>query len=268
MLKSYRARSIALAVGLAAVAAILVGLYIQNYRNDVNSGADLVSVLVAARDIPQDTLGSSLSGGGYLKREQILRRSLVAGAIVDPQAVSGLVVGATIYSGQQITVRQFRPLVQQGVLGQISDTQRALVVPGDTNQLLQGIVNAGDHVDVVANIKYTVHQTNSTNNDLNRVASRIILRNLLVLKAPPAPKGGIGSQQQTSILLRLTDAQVQKMFFAMKNGDWSLALRPVDHPSDSPESVETIESILSDGLKLPQLFQLTGGLPKGSINGQ
>src|SRR5581483_3587659 len=246
MLKSYRARSIALAVGLAAVAAILVGLYIQNYRNDVNSGADLVSVLVAARDIPQDTLGASLGGAGYLKREQVLRRSVVAGAIVDPQAVSNLVVGETIYSGQQVTVRQFRPLAQQGVLGQISSTERAISVPGDTNQLLQGVVNAGDHVDVVANFKYTVRDAANASSDRQRVATRIILRNLLVLKPPATPKGGIGSGEQTSILLRMSDAQIQKMFFANKNGDWSLALRPVDHPNDSPESVETIDSMLAD----------------------
>jgi Flp pilus assembly protein CpaB len=178
------------------------------------------------------------------------------------------VAAGQIYRGQQVTVRQFRPLEQQGVLGQIASTQRALQVPGDTNQLLQGVVNTGDHVDVVANVKYTVRESGSAGSDRSRVAARIILRNLLVLKAPPSPKGGIGQGEQTSILLRVTDAQVQKMFFAMKNGDWSLALRPVDHPNDSPESVETIESILGDGLKAPQLLQLTGGLPKESINGQ
>ena len=54
----------------------------------------------------------------------------------------------------------------------------------------------------------------------------------------------------------------------MENGTWSLALRPTDKPVDSPESVETIESVLADGLKFQQLTQLTGGYGKDAINGR
>jgi Flp pilus assembly protein CpaB len=269
MLKSYRTRSIALAVGLAGAAAILVGLYIKHYRNDVNSGVDLVSVLVATRDIPEGTEGTRLATGKYLKREQVLRRSVVPGAIVETRAIAALVTGQKIFGGEQVTVRQFRPLAQQGVLAKISGNERGLVVAGDENQLLYGAVHEGDHVDVLANIKYTVRPTRSNSSDeRRRVATRVILRNLLVLRAPAEPKSGVGSGGTTSIMLALTDSQAQKLFFATKNGDWSLALRPVAKPADSPESVETIEAILGDGLKFPQLYQLTGGFGRESINGQ
>ena len=49
----------------------------------------------------------------------------------------------------------------------------------------------------------------------------------------------------------------------LKNGDWSLQLRPKVRPKDSPESVETVESVLGDGLKLGQKAQLTGGWARG-----
>ena len=42
-------------------------------------------------------------------------------------------------------------------------------------------------------------------------------------------------------------------------------LRPVAKPADSPEKVETIESILTDGLGDRALGQLTNGLGEGSI---
>lgn len=267
MLKSYRARSIALAVGLAAAAALLVGIYIKNYRNSVNSGADLVTVLVADRDIPVGTEGSRVATGHYLKRVQVLRRSLVPGAIVETRAVSELVTGQTIFKGEQVTVRQFKPLEQQGILAKIQGNQRAIAIEGDLNQVLLGVLQEGDHVDLVGNIKYTVRLP-GTSNDLRRAAARVVLRNLVVLRAPEEPKGGLGSDDQISLTLMATDGQAQKLFFAVKNGDWTLALRPVAKTADSPESVETIESVLADGLKRQGILQLTGGLGKETINGQ
>jgi Flp pilus assembly protein CpaB len=267
MLKSYRARSIALAVGLAGAAALLVGLYIKNYRNDVNAGADLVSVLVANRDIPAGTEGTQIATGHYLRKSQVLRRSVVPGAIVDTSAVRELVTGQQIFNGEQVTVRQFRPIQQQGILAKISGNERAMSIRGDGEQLLVGELTDGDHVDVLANFRYMIRRPGS-NNDARRAATRVILRNLPVLKAPEEPKGGLGSTDTTSIVLGVTDIQSQKLFFAMKNGDWSLALRPVAKPADSPESVETLASLLGDGLKSQQLFELTSGAAKDNINGQ
>jgi hypothetical protein len=61
------------------------------------------------------------------------------------------------------------------------------------------------------------------------------------------------------VILAVTDAQAQKLFFVVKNGDWSLQLRPVLHAADSPGSVETIESVLGDGLRPAQFAQLYVG---------
>jgi Flp pilus assembly protein CpaB len=267
MLKSYRARSIALAVGLAGAAALLVGLYIKNYRNDVNAGADLVTVLVAQRDIPTGTEGTNIATGHYLKKVQVLRRSVVPGAIVETTAVRELVTGQEIFNGEQVTVRQFRPIQQQGILAKIAGNERAMAISGDADQVLAGELVDGDHVDVVANFRYTIRLPGS-DSDVRRAAARTILRNLLVLRAPDTPKGGLGSRDLASIKLALTDGQAQKLFFAVKNGDWSLELRPVAKPADSPESVETLASLLGDGLKNQQLFELTSGATKDNINGQ
>jgi Flp pilus assembly protein CpaB len=193
------------------------------------------------------------------------RRTVVAGAITTPHQLGQMVAGTPILAGEQITIRQFRPVSETGVLGEIAGNQRAVLVPGDSNQLLVGQVQAGSHVDVVANIQYQVRVPGKLSNDINRVASRVILRNLLVLQPPAAAKSS-GASGDYAILLRVSDSQAQKLFFAIKNGDWTLALRPTDTPSDSPNSVETIESELGDGLKFPQLVQLTGGYGKEAIN--
>ena len=68
-----------------------------------------------------------------------------------------------------------------------------------------------------------------------------------------------------SITLALSDSQAQKLLFAMNNGEWWLMLRPVAKPANSPESVETIESILGDGLGQAGINQLTSGYGSQSI---
>lgn len=265
MLSNYRVRNSLFAGGLAIVGALLVFVYISTYRKHVQNGANLVNVYVASHNIQAGTDGSTVAGN--IHTESVLRRNVVAGAISKPGQISGLVASQPILSGEQVTVRQFAPIAQQGVLANISGSLRAMQLPGDGNQLLSGTVQNGDHVDVLANIHYSVH---SATQNIGLVATRVILRNLLVLRAPTSggSTGLAGVQTSgTSITLAVTDAQAQKLLFVMKNGDWWLALRPVSSPSDQPESVETLQSILGDGLGPAQIGQLTDGLGKGSIGG-
>jgi Flp pilus assembly protein CpaB len=149
-------------------------------------------------------------------------------------------------------------------------------VPGDANQLLVNTLKAGDHVDVLASIKYRLvnfrQQGSSTAQasaaqqaaqQADLLASRVVLRNLRVLREPEAPassgKFGASSTNPYDVLLAVTDSQAQKLFFVLKNADWSLQLRPSHNATDSPESVDTTGSILSDGLRPPQFFQLVLG---------
>jgi hypothetical protein len=40
---------------------------------------------------------------------------------------------------------------------------------------------------------------------------------------------------------------VQRLFFVMKNADWTLELRPVLNAADSKERVDTINTVLGEG---------------------
>jgi Flp pilus assembly protein CpaB len=259
-----RIRNLALPLGLAALAAILVGIYITSYRNSVTHGAGLVKVLVAARDIPAGTDGSTVAGGGYLKTQTVPRRALVPGSVTTAAPLTSLVAGGAIYKGEQITLRQFKPIAQGGVFGKFSGTERLVVVPGEPRQVLAGTVAEGDHVDVVANVKYTVGQ-------LDRATSRVVLRNLLVLKSPDESSGGsgsLGTPDSASITLAMTDKESQTMLWAMKNGAWFLVLRPTSRPTNSRPSVDTLYSILSHGIPASSAQKQIAGMYPESINGQ
>jgi Flp pilus assembly protein CpaB len=253
---SFRARNSAIALGLALVAALFITMLAKKGSSSGSSiGKELASVFVATRDIPAGTPGTDL--GGRMRTESLPRDDVVPGAISSRTQVRSLVSTERIYAGEQVTARRFQPVAEQGLKGQISGNQRAIAVPGDPNQLLVGTLQQGDHVDVVGNIKYKLvsfrQNRNSSSNDASQefVATRVVLRNLKVLRAPETPPGAnkFSGNPTYTVILALTDNQAQKLFYVMKNGDWSLQLRPGIGAADSPESVETTGSILSDGLR-------------------
>jgi Flp pilus assembly protein CpaB len=254
-------RNLLLPVGLAVLAAVLVGVYVTSYRNRVTHGAGLVSVLVASRDIPAGTEGSEVASSGYLQDQMVPRRAVVPGSIVSSAALTSLVAAGEIYKGEQITLRQFAPIAQGGVFAKFSGNQRAVSIPGDDNQLLAGTISEGDHVDVVATVHYKA-------DDLDRSSSRVVLRNLLVLQAPDAPQGSslAGGSPTNHVTLVITDRQTQTLGWALKNAEWFLALRPTSHPTNSRTGLETLHSFLGRGLPSAD-SQIRGNFPE-SVDGQ
>ena len=100
---------------------------------------------------------------------------------------------------------------------------------------------------------------------------RIVLRNLLVLKAPSqdTKSGTISSTQKYSVTLAVTDSQSSKLLYVVKNaaqdnaqdGGWALELRPVVNAADSPDNVESIRTVLLDGLSTGAQARVLGGKP-------
>lgn len=237
---TYRIRNILIAVGLALVAMMLTLFYVTNYKRSVQKSAASVQVYVAAHDIAAGTAGSDIVKGHALKVETVQRRDVVPGAISSPEQIASLVATAPVYAGEQVTVRRFADVAAQGIRSQLKGTMRAVQVPGDPNQLLAGTLQAGDHVDLVANLRLGTDSTAS--------ATRIVLRDLTVLTSPTdASKLSQSSSGSDSVILAVSDTQVQRLFYVMKNGDWTLELRPVLNAVDSRERIETLNTVLGEG---------------------
>ena len=150
---TYRARSLFAAIGLAVLAALFVGFYITNYKKSVEHSQQHVTVFVAARDIPQGMSGADVAAKGYLKQEQVLRQSVVPGAISSSKQINTLVAAQPTYSGEQISLNRFSDAAVQGIRGVLRGTLRAVQIAGDGQQVLAGTLQVGDHVDIVANVK-------------------------------------------------------------------------------------------------------------------
>ena len=247
---TYRVRNIGIALALALVAGLLTVFYVTNQKRSVIDAESDVTVWVAASDIPAGTDGAELvEGDKYLEEQEVAKKSVAPGAISDPTQIAERVSSSTIYAGEQITTRRFTSEEEKGIRAQITGNQRAIQVSGTEHQLLAGTLKTGDHVDVVGNWNVPEEKT--------RHYTRIVLRDLVVLKAPTAAatsekltRPGAGG---LAVMLALTDAQAEKLFWVAQNGDWTLQLRPTDDAADSPETAESAESLLLDGFKLKQL---------------
>jgi len=268
---AYRARNILIAVALAAVAALLTSFYVTSYKRHVQRGEDHVTVLVAKKDIPEGTSGADASH--MLSPLEVPRRSVVPGAISSADQISSLVATKPTLEGEQVTMRRFSPVAERGIRADLKGNLRAFQVSGDVNQTLAGTLHDGDRVDVVATFKYK--KAGGSSGD-TFFASRVVLRDLKVLKAPNGPPVGTkltsGLQDNFSVMVAVTDQQAQKLLFVMTqtggqgggNGvGWSLQLRPVLHAADSPESVTTLDTVLRDGLGGAQLRRYSGSFGGG-----
>lgn len=236
---TYRLRNILLAIGLAVIAMLLVLLYVTNYKRSVQHGAASVQVFVANHDIAPGTTGSEIVAKHELHTVSVARRNVVPGAISSADQIKALVLSQPIYAGEQITVRPFSDVAAQGVRAHLRGTLRAVEITGDPTSLLGGTLKQGDHVDLLANLRI--------NPDSNFYATKIVVRNIPVLSSPSESTSKVasaGGQGQESVILALTDAQSQKAFFAIKNGDWTLVLRPVVAAADSHSKADTVASVL------------------------
>jgi Flp pilus assembly protein CpaB len=84
----------------------------------------------------------------------------------------------------------------------------------------------------------------------------VVLRNLLVLQAPNtntvSSKLSSNPNEGFTVMLAMTDSQATKFWWVVNNGEWSLQLRPVRDPSDSPEEINNSKTNALDGLNARQ----------------
>jgi len=146
-------RNIAIAVGLALVAALLTTFYVANYKRHVRQSETTVTVFVAKRDIPQGTPGTDLLKHGWLVPSQVVQRNVVPGYVSNTDQIRNLITRQDIYSGEQVSLRRFAGHAELGPRVQLHGTLRAISLPGTADALLSGTLKDGDHVDVLANLK-------------------------------------------------------------------------------------------------------------------
>src|SRR5205807_2029809 len=139
--------AVALAVGCALAAGIILLIALSQYRQSVSAANKDVSVLVSTGSIQKGTSGDLIAAQRLYKPTSILAKNLSTGALTNAAALHGEVAVQNILPGQQLTAADFAASTS-GVVGQLTPGQRALSVALDSEHGLVGEVQPGDHVDV------------------------------------------------------------------------------------------------------------------------
>ncbi len=238
---TYRIRNLVVAIGLALVALLLTLFYVTNYKRTVQQGASNAHIWVAAHDVAAGVSGADILKQNDLKATDVPKRDVVPGAISSPEQVRALVLSAPLYAGEQVTLRRFTDVAAQGVRAQLKGTMRAIQISGTADQMLYGTLHPGDHVDIVANLRLDSAKSGA--------ATRVVLRDITVLGDAGQSAASRVTSGDSSALLAVTDTQVQRLFYVLKNADWTLELRPAVDATDSSESVDTLDTILRQGVR-------------------
>ena len=225
MTVDYRIRNILIAAALAAAAVLLTVIYVTSARSDDQAAKQSVTVYTAAKSYGAGTAGTSIAGG--MQKTTVTKSALVKDAVTSPTQINGLYLVQPVVAGEQLTLQRFALPSEQGVRAKLVGKQRAVQIAGDANQVLKGTLVPGDRVDVVTNLKST--------EGLGQPEMGTVLRNIRVLETGDADGTSVDnpSDSVSAVVLGVTDAQAQQLYFATRNGEWSLVLRPVKKPKDS-----------------------------------
>lgn len=227
---STRRGSVVVGVGAAALAAIVVFVYLHNYRNSLNSAVAPASVLVAKNLIPKGTPGNIVGQQQQFQVASIPKKSLQVGALTDPAALNGRVAAADIYPGQQLTAADFVLAPPGALQNQLSGTDRAINVSLDAVHGMGGLVGPGDRIDIfLGAVSQGVHGA--------QPVVKLLLSNVLVLRAPIGGAGGVYT-------LRVPEAQAVWLAAANDYAHLWFVVRPASGAKMQFPGQITLQSLL------------------------
>lgn len=253
-LTSTKRGTLLLAGAAALLAGALILIYLNGYRNSVQSEGAPVTVLIARQNIPKGTSGRIIAEKHLFRTTTMRESQLRNGAFSDPTNLLGQVVTQEIYRGSQLTAAAFSP-GGQTLASALAGKDRVVSIPLDSAHGLIGEIDAGSHVDVFAGFNVIPVARNGTpiSGAQARPVLKRIITNIPVIEVV-AKTGGLGSNN-SKVVVKLTDKQAADLTFASDNGKVWLALRPGAGAASTPPDLVTLETLL---LGTPPVVVLRG----------
>ena len=248
--------------GLAAlVAGALLLIYVSQVRQDANSQSATVSVLVANRQIPQNSSGDVIASQKWYSVVSTPKDQVKDGAITDPASISGKIAAHDIYPNQQLATSDFTDAPTDAVTTKITGNQRAISIPLDSAAGLTPFLQAGDHVDILAGFNVIPIGPNGAplnGNSQARPVEKVIAQDIKVLEVPSTSSSSTTTSNSGNIVVQVTDQQAWNIAFAINNGTVFLAGTPQAGIEQSRPSLVTLETMLL-GIPPVKVFRSLGG---------
>jgi Flp pilus assembly protein CpaB len=222
---SSRGWAIALGIGAVVLAAILLVVYLDRYRDRVGGENAPTPVLVAKQLIPAGTPGTLVASQSMYAPTTLPAKEVEVGAISDPAYLSGRAAAADIFPGQQFTATDFAASDTASVDSQITGTERAISISLDNVHGSLSQLQAGDSVDIYTGVAGVV---------------KLFRPNVKVLAIPsiPGPAGG------GNLVLRIQTADAAQFAYAADNTQLWFVLRPVVGAKQTKNSQANATTVL------------------------
>jgi pilus assembly protein CpaB len=234
-LPASRRGAVALAVGCAFAAAVILLIALSQYKQNVSAGNRQETVLVATGAIQKGTTGDVIAQQKLYKPTPLLVKNLAVGALTNAAALQGEVAVQNILPGQQLTAADFA-LSSGSVAGALTPGERAVSLSLDPQHGLVGVLEPGDHVDV-----YGAYGSNGNSGSASVV--KLLFTNALVLRVPSAGSGLGGGGTAGTVVVAVGDKQVGPLEYTAENGKVWLVLRP-GQATTVPQGLTTLNSVL------------------------
>ncbi len=221
---SARWGTLALALGAGLAAALLAFLLLRGRMASGAATSDLVSVVVAAQDIPARTRLTD----ALLQVRRVAPAEAPDGFVASRADLAGKVAIRPILSGKAILAQAVAaPGAALGMAFALPPSQRAVTVSLDPADGVDEFARPGDHVDILATDEPGTGPSET----------RTVLQNVALLAvgsqtspdddAPAAttPSGGSGASHVT---VAVSPSQAQALVLASSRGKIHLALRAAD----------------------------------------
>jgi Flp pilus assembly protein CpaB len=228
---SSRGWAIALGLGAIVVAAILLIVYLDRYRDRVASENAPTPALVANRLIPKGTPGSVAGTNGMYTSTTLPAKEVTVGAVTDASYLTGRAAAVDVLPGTQITAAHFAASDTGTVKAQLRGTERALSISVDAVHGSLSQLQSGDSIDL-----YVATGGRAGGQGLVKLFEPNV--KVLTIPTQPGPSGG------GNLVLKVDTRDAARFAYAADNTQFYFVLRPAVGAKRTIPSTATIDSVL------------------------
>jgi Flp pilus assembly protein CpaB len=223
---STRRGAYTVAVAAAALAGLVLLVFANKYKDDVNAGLAPAPVLIADRVIPRGTAAAEVISGKLFKPSAVAEENVRPGAVTQASQIVGKVAVREVLPGQQITVADFAA-VADPIRSRLAKRERAIQIPVDKIHGLLTTLRTGDRVDILAAFNSSAAASATGTPTLEP-----LVRDIRVM-----------ANYGDSVILETTDQQGAKLAFAADNAKLWFLLRPPIGATDSKPATVSQDSL-------------------------
>ncbi len=226
-----------LSIVLGTAAVMMVRSYISGEHKSMRKGLDPIQIIVARENIPSNTpLGPDMVASRSVPSDFVHANSIY------PEELSLIINRELLYpvrGGDPILWMDFKGGERyRGFSSMIRDGERALTLKVDTNSNFAGLIQPGDHIDILGTFQR--EGQGKQGEGVQEETTLILLQNVVILASGQVTSARSGMQKKrdkaSSITVLVTPEEGALLIHAQQVGTLYNILR-------NPEDIETLDTI-------------------------